>query len=137
MFRELEPSLLESEFTELAEPGDTPANHYSVHLVFRYLPDLVRTCRSISSGDPLTQLTEAWACRWPLSSIGLGPIEGLRVASILQHPALRKMYIESVIKQQDMSRTELPEVAEGVCIALGASHPWARKLRTSDHEGRA
>lgn len=136
MFRELETELMTSVFSELVEPEDTPANHYSVHLVFRFLPDLVRTCRSFSNTDPLTELTERWAAQWPLSSVGLGLSSELCLDCILSQPALKKMYIESVIKQQDNSRADCPAVRDGICIALGENHPWAMKLRTTHTEGK-
>ena len=49
----------------------TPSTHYSVDLVFRFLPEVVIFARSAAAHDPLVEHLERFAREWPLSSVGM------------------------------------------------------------------
>lgn len=116
------------------------AAHYSVDLVFRYLPDLFRLASINAEHDPLLEILRGWAREWPLSSVGLvdraasGADRTLDVAVILEDPCLRILYADRVVLTGDASRLADPRVAEQVRAALGihpalaaAIHPSLRK----------
>ena len=51
-------------------PGPVAADvHYSVDLVFRFLPDLLKFARSSSDQDPLLEYIVRWLHEWPLSCV--------------------------------------------------------------------
>jgi hypothetical protein len=86
--------------------NDLPAHssiHYSVDLVFRFLPDLNRLAKAASSSDPLLQQIQAWFDRWPLSGarmhLGIAPEPCLleKLEPILYDRCLRILYIERVL----------------------------------------
>ena len=65
--RDAPPELIDAEFESLSKLSDTPQTHYSVDLIFRFLPDLFRLSQSAMEGDPLVQHLHVWAIRWPVS----------------------------------------------------------------------
>ena len=73
--------------------------HYTVDLMFRFLPDLERLTRAASLSDPLLEQISKWANRWPLSSARMSglQIEPNRLEPILQNRCLRIMYIERTL----------------------------------------
>ncbi|QDU59384.1 hypothetical protein Pan216_02120 [Planctomycetes bacterium Pan216] len=93
--------------------------HYSVDVVFRYLPDLVRFAGSAAPGDPLLEHLGRWARDWPLSSVGMEGIVGVDIAAIAGHRALMSIYIDRIIATRDTSRLADKRVREAVDAALG------------------
>lgn len=63
---------LEQQILELADRFSKDAEaHYSVDLVFRYLPQLAERASRISPSDPLRELILLAGGFWPLSSVGM------------------------------------------------------------------
>jgi len=105
---------LETEPTDASRFGDA-ANataiasiHYSVDLLFRFLPDLERLTKAASPTDPLLKQIDAWAARWPLSSARMKrPAEiQEKLEPILRDRCLRIMYIERVLDSGPASADE-------------------------------
>ena len=107
---------------ELAHSGPdrTPATHYSVDLVFRFLPDLIALARRVSPGDPLVESLMEMIGPWPLSSVGLTGAASGNVEPILAHPCLRQLYVDRILARGDLARLDDPRVQEAVREALGA-----------------
>jgi hypothetical protein len=103
-----------------------PEAHYSVDLVFRFLPDLLRNVRAAAIADPLGEEILAWARRWPLSSVGVSFVESggddCRRATILRCPSLLRMYVDRIIARRDVSRLNDEAVRQAVAAAIGM-HP--------------
>ena len=75
VFRFLGDDELQSRLNPQFAPAETAAAHYSVDLIFRFLPDLVQTVRAASPDDPLLKILMAWAAACPLSSVGIPDVE--------------------------------------------------------------
>lgn len=69
---------------------------YSVDLVFRFLPDLLRLAEQRAPQDALTEILRGWALEWPLSSAGVAVGTATVSAEVLAHPALRRLYLDRI-----------------------------------------
>lgn len=108
---------------ELAQdcPAAKPASlHYSVDLVFRYLPDLYAHAHSASEDDVLVAQLRLWANRCPLSSVGIPGIEPKNIDVLAGHPTLRTMYVDRIIAKKDFARLADSRVREWIKSAVGA-----------------
>jgi len=83
----------------LAETGPPPsaAAAWSVHLTFRFIPDIIRRAEAAASGDPLVELLReceaAWAfSKWPDDSFIAGVLADQAPAAE-QPPTLRTEYL--------------------------------------------
>lgn len=83
--------------------------HYSVDLLFRFLPDLQRLAIAASSSDPLLVQMNAWAARWPLSAARMQnpTVSQEKLEPILVNRCLRTMYIERVLDRNPFSQAEM------------------------------
>ena len=70
-FRDIGPDEVAATFSIECPMATTPAKHYSVDLVFRFLPDLWRIAKTLSSDDLLTKQLRRWCFEWPISSVGI------------------------------------------------------------------
>lgn len=110
-----------------------PEVHYSVDLVFRFLPDLVKFVHSASSDDPLEKILRGWAHNWPLSSVGMAGIEDTDLQAMYQSPGLMTLYVDRVISQSDQSRLADDLVREHVLAAVGMYPELAANLALIDY----
>jgi len=81
-----------------------PEADWSADLMLRHLPRLFQLARHLSNADPLVQQMRSIATAWPLSSVGVGGLEPVKLDSFVGHPALRRLYADRVISQADTSR---------------------------------
>jgi hypothetical protein len=119
VFRELPEELMRTELAGKCPTGVGPEVCYSVDLSFRFLPELLRLTRAVSSHDPLLDVLRSWASDWPLSSVGMVGIEIGSVESILENRALSTLYADRILATNDQSRLADPHVADIVRTALG------------------
>lgn len=118
---------LETEPTDLQPPaGDSPMEgvasiHYSVDLLFRFLPDLMRLTKAACASDPLLVQLEAWANRWPLSAarIQAQTVSQEKLEPILLNRCLRIMYIERVLECNPFSQVEMDRWTK-----INAQYEW-------------
>ncbi|QDT41685.1 hypothetical protein Pan241w_17480 [Gimesia alba] len=109
--RDAPPQLIDSEFQRLEELTDTPQTHYSVDLIFRFLPDLFRLSKSAMEEDPLVQHLHDWAVRWPLSSVNISNLQKpVQIDGFSESPGLMRLYCDRIISTGDISRLEDPRV---------------------------
>lgn len=107
----------------LADPcpeRPSPETVWSVDLALRYLPDLLSLSRGVAEGDPLVEVLARIAGDWPLSSVGARGVEAKDLSAWIEHPSLRRIYVDRVIERRDLTRLGPPRVDEGVREALGA-----------------
>jgi hypothetical protein len=100
----------------------TPSADWSTDLVFRYLPDVYRLAQHLSRNDPLVREIRFLAVSWPLSSVGIPEVSGLDLDPFWEHPGLRQLYLDRILRTSDLGRLGDPRVDAGVRTALGA-HP--------------
>jgi hypothetical protein len=101
-------------------PGPTATAHYSVDLVFRFLPDLIALARRVSQDDPLVEALRNLIAPWPLASVGMSDIPVADIEPIIGHPCLRQLYVDRILARGDVARLDDPRVQEAVREALGA-----------------
>lgn len=104
------------------------AAHYSVDLVFRFLPDLMRIARQAVSDDPLVERLQHWACCWPLSSVGMDLPGTIEIAPIVGCPSLLLLYVDRIFATGDQRRLQDKRVAEAARCAVGAYPELAGRL---------
>lgn len=119
VFRDYGPEALARELAAQWDGRDQPETHYSVDLTFRFLPDLVRLARSISSEDPLVSRLMGWAHDWPLSSVGVPGVGDVDVTPLVGSDSLMCLYVDRIIARGDVSRLRAAPVREAVRAALG------------------
>jgi hypothetical protein len=97
----------------------TAADHYTVDLVFRFLPELFRLAQRTSGADPLCDGLRLWAGEWPLSSIGMADVNPVDLSAVCDDGGLLRLYADRVIARRDVSRLADPRVRAAVQTALG------------------
>lgn len=112
------------------------ARHYSVDLVFRFLPDLYRLAKSAAEGDPLCNHLRRWSVEWPLSSVGMTCANPIDPTAVCMHPGLLQLYVDRIIARRDTSRLADPRVRTALRATLGhfdeLSPPLAAALQSYD-----
>src|SRR5262249_13871359 len=104
--------------------------HYSVDLVFQYLPDLFQLAHGAAQDDPLLEILKHWSAQWPLSSVGIADIADPQIAPLLC-PELLPFYACRIIQRQDRSRLVHARVREEVRKQLGIHRQLAPDLRSA------
>ena len=101
---------------------NSPAVQYSVDVMMRFLPDLIRHASAVPREDPLMATLYGWAADWPLSSVGVPldrPVDAAAVESIVSDRALLTLYVDRIVARKDLSRLSHPSVVEAVRAAIG------------------
>lgn len=119
VFRDLPAETVDKELSGSFRSSLTPEDHYSVDLVFRYLPDVTRFARSAAEADPLIQHLQRWSQTWPLSSVGMPDVGEVGVDGFSECPSLLRLYADRVIATGDVTRLADPCVREVVRASLG------------------
>jgi hypothetical protein len=128
VFRDIgEPAIVKLGESSLAG-WDKATVHYSVDLVFRFLPDLVRIVQTAASADPLVALLMTWARRWPLSSVGIAGVGDVPLGPLLDSPVLMRLYVDRIVAREDTERLASEPVRRAVRQALGLYPKLAPKL---------
>ncbi len=108
-----------TESLELPHDIESPEAHYSVDVIFHFLPDLIRIAKSISSDDPLHLHLLEWARLWPLSSVGVADVGEVNPRWILEDRSLSLLYVDRILARGDASRLNDARTSEIVREALG------------------
>ena len=96
-----------------------PSTIFSADLVLRYLPDCYILAKGISRDDPLVIEMLEMGHRWPLSSVGIEGLGDVEPGDLIDHPALRQLYVDRIIEHKDISRAQYPLIEPHVRRALG------------------
>ena len=131
-FRDLPAESLPAFLGEACVPGEPPSVHYSVDLVFRFLPDLCKLAGHLAPADPLLEPLRLWANQWPLSSVGMKDVTPQSLLGIVDHPAVLQYYVDRIIARGDVSRLDEPAVLNAVRRTLNIYSdrfsPFAQRL---------
>ena len=106
----------------------SPSVCYSVDLTFRFLPDLVRLARAVSSNDPFVSILASLARQWPLSSVGIADVGAVDVRSIVDDDCLLQIYTDRIIAAKDHSRLDEPRVRDKIRASIGLHSELAPQL---------
>jgi MoxR-vWA-beta-propeller ternary system domain bpX4 len=132
LFRDAPVDVVRERLSRPIPPGEPASQHYSVDLVWRFLPDLDRLTTTLAAEDPLREILRQWGAERPFSSVGMKGIELGRVPELLAHDGLRRAYVDRIIACRDASRLGDPQVRDLVHAALGSerakSAAWCREL---------
>lgn len=93
--------------------------HYSVDLIMRFLPDIIRLGRSASSKDPLHAHLLNWAKDWPLSSVGIKGLGPVDATPLRTSPTLMRLYVDRILALGDSDRLEDTQVRRLAATVLG------------------
>lgn len=96
-----------------------PATHYSVDVVFRFLPDLHRFARTAAENDPLVATLAEWGRDWPLSSVGMTGVVPGSIDGFIGDRSLRQLYADRIIARNDHYRLADPRVRAAVDASIG------------------
>ena len=99
-----------------------PDADWSVDLILRQLPPLYQVAKHLSNGDPLVRELMQLSLRWPLSSVGVPLADSPDLASFIEHPALRDLYVDRILEKADVTRLGDARVDAALRAALGG-HP--------------
>ena len=134
--RDVNVEFIDAAFS-LPMPEPSPAAHYSVDLTFRYLCDIWRFAGLASSDDPFSERIVKLVEPWPLSSVGFDQIPLVAEKSLLEQPALRRMYVDRIIAQakpEQVTDTELRELIASSVGAFPQLAPTLAELVTTEDE---
>ena len=79
-------------------------SHYSVDLLFRFLPDVVSRAGFLGEEDPILNVLYQWCRVWPLSSVGVSNVGEVDITAISASPCLMSMYVNRIIEKNDRAR---------------------------------
>lgn len=119
VFRDLPVELLRTELTLECPDPRSASSCYSVDLTFRFLPELIRMTRAVSSVDPLMEFLMKWANDWPLSAVGVPLSKTLELHEILDNAALRTLLVDRILAVNDVSWLAHPPIREAIRSTLG------------------
>lgn len=101
-----------------------PSQHYSVDLLFQFLPQLIERAKRVSRSDGLIPLLLSILKPWPLSAAGVAELHsdlscppGLQ--ALMSHPSLWRMYTDRVLLRGDQRCLQHAETRVAVAAAIG------------------
>lgn len=102
------------------DPAD-PANHWSVDVVLRFLPELAHRSELAAPQDALQETLRAVAARWPLSAVGMDvAFTEASLQVVLGDAGLRRHMVDRVIARQDHRLAQHPAVQRVLVGDAGA-----------------
>jgi hypothetical protein len=123
IFRELDEGAIDELLAAQCPACEPASRHWSVDVVFRYLPDLVHHTTVASPDDPLVARLQRWCAQWPLSSVGVKlasilPDESA-VGEVASHSGLLQLYSDRILAKKDWSRLAHPAIRSAIAASLG------------------
>jgi len=119
-FREIdEHEVLDSLSAGEAPNPTIPSSHYSVDLLFRFLPDLMNYAKRASQEDPVVQKLTEWCVQWPLSSVGVSGLGETDICGFLNDVSLMTEYLNRIVNRKDIVRAQHPAVQQLLRTQLG------------------
>ena len=129
VFRQLGPEEVAKRLgDDFVGESDAAGAMYSVDLVFRFLPDLVRIVKGMNPEDPLLAQLRKWVERWPLSSVGIPGLALSGLEPLLANRCLSMLYVDRIVEADAVDRLHDPRVQELVRGAIGAYPDLSPKL---------
>jgi hypothetical protein len=118
-YRNVDAEAIAAELEKPCPDEAAVSRHYSVDLVFRFLPDLYRLSHTASEADPLCDHLRRYGAEWPLSSVGMTGVRPRDLGGIVGHRGLLALYVDRLIARNDTSRLSEPVIRAAVRAALG------------------
>lgn len=131
VYRDIETSIIERELGLSLSSEESASVHYSVDLVFRYLPDVRRFAASASQNDPLVTSIERVAAKWPLSSVGMPGVKDRNIDPLANNPCLLQMYVDRILEKNDASRLGDARVRSAIKRSLGMQTQLSPTISTA------
>lgn len=119
VFRDTSAEAVRETLARPCPASPSPGVSYSADLTFQHLPELLAMARGAASGDPLTLALTALAGAWPLSSVGVEGLAGVKIDAFIEDRCLRRLYVDRILARCDRSRLADGRVREAVREALG------------------
>ncbi len=119
VYRDFGEETLKEELEVPYSETNSPNVHYTVDLVFRYLPDLAKFAGSAAEQDPLLGHLYRWAQEWPLSSVGMSGVDEVMIDGFADNSSLMLLYADRIIATGDKTRLSCAAVRHVVQRALG------------------
>jgi hypothetical protein len=92
---------------------------YSADLALSHLPEVYELAGGLATADPLVECLRELALEWPLSSVGIALPREARVEEFFDHPSLRAIYLDRIVRRRDASRLKEARVKEALAATLG------------------
>lgn len=92
---------------------------FSADLLLQYLPQLFSLAEGLAPSDLLVAKLRQTAEEWPLSSIGIKLENPANLDLLLNHSALKQLYVDRIIQHKDKSRTSPQEIKESILSTTG------------------
>jgi MoxR-vWA-beta-propeller ternary system domain bpX4 len=109
-------------------PTEAAACHYSVDLVMRQLPELLRRASALAPTDSRWTALRELALAWPLSSVGVPGLGAVASGPLLPSEALRRLYVDRILRLDDRERAADPALAGALAAAVGEHRAFARSV---------
>lgn len=109
-----------------------PRSHYSVDIVFRFLPDLLKFAKAREETDPLLIRISTWCSQWPLSSVSMANLDDavdVDITGFADDPTLMQLYVDRIVRHVDLTRIDHPKVRAAVHASIGEHPELARRFR--------
>lgn len=117
--------------TDREPKGDSPAEHWSADLGFRFLHSLIVRCRNIGPYDSLVQQLTALGNRWPLATVGIHTeVNSQKLELLLADNCLSNLLVDRVVQRHDEALAKHPLIEPHVAYAVGAQpnfKSWSMK----------
>jgi hypothetical protein len=103
--------------------GQSPSEHWSADLGFRFFYSLIVRCQRIGPYDSLLQQLLSIGHRWPLATVGLhAEVNEQQLQMLLSDNCLRSLLVDRVVERNDESLAAHPLLEPHIAQAVG-SHP--------------
>ncbi len=92
---------------------------YSIDLIFRYLPDLIKLVKGLAPSDILVKILTETASDWPFSSVGVELNSIRNEGLIFTESSLKITYIDRIIYAKDSKRIIDNQLHQHITDAAG------------------
>ncbi len=101
--------------------GETPSEHWSADLGFRFFHSLVVRCQHVGPYDSLVQQLITIGNRWPLATVGVQTeLNSHKLELLISDKCLRSLLVDRVVERNDEPLAKHPLLASHVAQAVGS-----------------
>jgi hypothetical protein len=112
--------VLPAELSTKAPVGESPDEHWSVDLSFRFMFSVVGQCRRLAQRDQLLATLSELLQAWPLSAIGTEATPNpSRLEIVLAHPSLRLIFRDRLLQRRELELAQDPRIVRLIESATG------------------
>jgi hypothetical protein len=118
VFRDADPKIIQQSLKRREPAPTTSSEHYSGDLCLYFMKDILRLSTAASENDPLNDMIRALMTDWPLSAVSL-ECAAVPGPNVMEHKALRLMYLDRVVKHNDRQALQHDVVKNALQDAVG------------------